>query len=66
MENTCKPFMTIKEACNYTGLSQGFLRRGVKDGSIPAVSVGAKYMINMRLFFEKMDKESEAANDKMA
>ena len=35
-----KPFMKIKEACAVTGLSQIYLRRGVRDGTIPHIVSG--------------------------
>ena len=56
-----KPFMSIKEACTFTGLSQHFLRQGVKDGSIPFLMAGSKYMINVPRLLEKLDRESVAA-----
>lgn len=52
------PFLTIKEACAVTGLSQFFLRRGVRDGSIPHVTVGippnCKYYINVPALLEQL------------
>lgn len=53
-----KPFLNIRETCNLTGLSQRFLREGCKTGSIPHVMSGNVYMINIRLLYEAMDKES--------
>lgn len=61
-----KPFMSIKEACMYTGLSQGYLRKGVNDGTIPAIRSGVKILINVPLLMEKLNRESEKevlAND---
>ncbi len=57
MDNV-KPFLTIREACNYTGLSQHFLRDGCKAGWIPHVKSGNIYMINIRLLLETMDDMS--------
>ena len=42
-----QPFVTIERACEVTGLSQAFLRRGVKDGSVPHVKSGRVYLVNV-------------------
>lgn len=42
-----KPFQKIPEACRTTGLSQYFLRKGCKDGSIPHIKSGPTYYINV-------------------
>lgn len=45
------PFQKITDACRTTGLSTFYLRRGVRDGSIPHVTVGVppncKYYVNV-------------------
>ena len=41
------PFQKIPEACKTTGLSQYFLRRGCRDGSIPCVKSGTVYLVNV-------------------
>ena len=37
-----KPYMTIQEACKYTGLSQHYLRQGCRDNTVPHIMAGAK------------------------
>lgn len=54
-----KVFCSIKEACAETGLSQYYLRRGCKAGTIPHVVVGTKFMINLPLLLKKMDEASQ-------
>ena len=57
-----KPFMKIKEACAVTGLSQIYLRRGVRDGTIPHIVSGPKnngkgtgtYYINMPALLKQL------------
>lgn len=57
-----KPFMKIKEACAVTGLSQIYLRRGVRDGTIPHIVSGPEisgkghgtYFINMPLLLKQL------------
>ena len=52
-------FMSIPEAAKYTGLAACFIRKGVKDGTIPAINAGKKYLVNIPLMIEKLNKESE-------
>ena len=60
MGQITKPFMTLKEACSYTGLSIGWLRRGCKDGSVPHIVIGsgAKYLVNMPMLLEQLNRDS--------
>lgn len=53
-----KPFMTLKEACSFTGLSVYFLRNGVKDGSVPHIKAGNRYLVNVPLLIERLNRES--------
>lgn len=48
------PFQKIPEASRTTGLSQFFLRRGCKDGSIPCIKSGTVYMINVPALLRKL------------
>ena len=41
------PFQKIPDACRTTGLSQYYLRKGCKDGSIPHIKSGPTYYINV-------------------
>lgn len=51
------PFMKIKDACKVTGLSCYFLRRGVKDGSIPHIKSGTVYLINISALLRQLGAE---------
>lgn len=51
------PFMKIKDACKITGLSCYFLRRGVKDGSIPHIKSGTVYLINIPALLRQLGAE---------
>ena len=53
-----KPYLTIRETCNLTGLSQHFLREGCKTGEIPHFMSGNVYMINISLLKEYLDEKS--------
>lgn len=48
------PFQKIPEACKTTGLSQYYLRKGCKDGSIPHIKSGPTYYINVPELLEKL------------
>ena len=55
------PFMKIKDACRATGLSQFYLRRGIKDGSVPYVQSGnGTYYVNIPALLHKLGAESGA------
>lgn len=56
MNNT--PFLSIKDAATVTGLSQKYLRQGVRSGEIPHICAGAKYMINVPALMEKLNAQS--------
>ena len=54
MAGTEKVFQTIREACETTGLSQFYLRRGCKDGTIPHVMSGQTYYIDVPAMLDKL------------
>ena len=49
------PFQSITDTVKTTGLSAYYLRRGIKDGSVPCVKSGAKYLINVPRLLESLD-----------
>ena len=55
MPNT--PYLKIKDACTATGLSQYFLRRGCRDGSIPCVKSGTTFYVNVPALLDKLASE---------
>lgn len=54
------PFQKIPEAARTTGLSTYFLRRGVRDGTVPHVKSGTVYLVNVPALLRKLDAESNA------
>lgn len=52
------PFQKIPEAYKTTGLSQYFLRKGCKDGSIPHIRSGPTYYIDVPVLLRKLGGES--------
>ncbi len=51
------PFQKIPDACKTTGLSQYFLRKGCKDGSVPHIKSGPTYYINVPALLKKLEAE---------
>ena len=48
------PFMKIRDACQATGLSQFYLRKGCKDGTIPHIKSGDTYYINVPALLKQL------------
>lgn len=59
------PFQRIPQAAETTGLSQYYLRRGCKDGSIPHIRSGNVYLINIPALMKKLGSAewSDGEND---
>ena len=52
------PYQSIPETTKTTGLGIPFLRKGCRDGSIPHIKVGQKYMINVPLLLQQLEAQS--------
>lgn len=52
--NKITPFQKIPDACRTTGLSQYYLRKGCKAGTIPHVKSGTVYFINVPALLEQL------------
>lgn len=50
-----KPFATIREAAEITGLSECYFRRGVKSGTVPHIRSGVKYLVRLPQFLAQLD-----------
>ena len=53
MERICssldgKRFLSIRDAATVTGLSQFYLRNGCRDGSVPCIRSGRKYLVDVQ------------------
>lgn len=53
-----KLFMSVRELSRASGISEAYIRKGIKDGSIPVIWSGSKANVNVRLFLEQLDQES--------
>lgn len=51
--------VSVKEAVKCTGMSEHFIRENLKNGKIPHIAVGKKYLINLPLFNEWLMNESQ-------
>ena len=50
-----KPFLSIRDACDETGLSMFYIRKGSKEGKIDAIQSGTKYFVNMPRLMEALN-----------
>lgn len=51
------PFLRIRETAIKTGLSEYFLRKGCRDGSISCVKSGSVYFINVPKLLHSLEIE---------
>lgn len=51
-----KPYLTIRQAARYSGISEYFIRNGAKNGLIPHIMCGNRYMINYEKFLSMMEE----------
>ena len=56
-------FQKIAEACRTTGLSQYFLRRGCKNGTVPHIKSGSTYYINVPELLGQLNADGSAARN---
>lgn len=48
-------FVGVKECCEITGLSEYFMRNAIREGLIPVLKSGRRYLVDMNKLAEKMD-----------
>ena len=54
------PFQKIAEASKITGLSQYYLRRGCRDGSIPHPKSGQAFFVNVPALLRQLGADGGA------
>jgi len=59
-----QPYQKIQDACRTTGLSQFFLRKGCRDGTIPCIRSGRTYYIDIPALLEKLGTENQQKEGK--
>ena len=55
---TDKQFLTITETVMETGFSKRFIRAGIKNGTVPFIKSGNRFLINVPRLLEKLDNQS--------
>ena len=60
VKNHDVPFLKIAEASCATGLSQHYLRKGCRDGSVPHVMSGTVYLVNVPALLRKLNADGGA------
>lgn len=48
------PFMSIEDAATFTGLSQYYLRKGIRKNEIPHICCGTTYKVNVPKLLDQM------------
>ena len=56
--NVSTPYQKIPDACRSTGLSQYYLRKGCKDGTVPHIRSGTVYLVDVPALLEKLRREA--------
>lgn len=61
MERICsnldsRRFLSIRDAATVTGLSQFYLRNGCRDGSVPCIMSGRKFLVDVQALNALFDK----------
>ncbi len=59
MDYQGKMFLTIKETAQLTGISQYYLRNGCRSGSVPHIMSGSRFLINVPMLLDSMNRESK-------
>ena len=52
------PFMTIRAAARFTGISENFLRTMQKKGQLPGISCGVSFKVNVPVLLAQLNEES--------
>ncbi len=60
MQTNTAPYQKFAQASKTTGLSQYFLRKGCKDGSIPHIRSGTTYYVNVPALLEQFNRGGAA------
>lgn len=53
------PFQSPVGTARITGLSVNFIRAGCRDGTIPHIRVGNDVRVNVPLFLEQLNRQSQ-------
>ena len=61
MTEKVTPYQKIPEASKTTGLSQYFLRKGCREGTVPHIKSGTVYMIDVPALLQKLGQQSQMA-----
>lgn len=56
--NADRPFQTIAEAAQTTGLSQFFIRKACHEGTCPHIKAGKTFMVNVPMLVQQLNEQS--------
>lgn len=63
VERDCRTYMSIRQAAQVTGLGESYIRKGVKNKTVPGFYVageGSKFMVNVPLLLKQLDMQSKS------
>ena len=55
------PYQSISGTSRITGLAQGYIRDGCKQGIVPHIMCGSEYRVNIPLFLQQLEAEATAS-----
>ena len=58
-EKGIKPFMSIKDAAEAVGISEGFLRKMHRGGELPGFYTGNKFNVDVASLVKKLRERSK-------
>lgn len=53
-----KMFLKTRPLSRLTGVSESYIRRGLRDGTIPYIRVGRDFLIPVQPFIDRLDDEA--------
>ena len=57
-----KPYMSIREAARFTGLSESLLRGMQKRGTLPGIFSGRKFCVNVPALLAQIENRNTGAS----
>ena len=58
-----KSYMSIREAARETGLSEHYIREGVREGRLPFLYSGRKALVNVPLMLRKLEAKMDVEEE---
>ena len=56
-----KRFLSVRETARATGLGEAYIRRGLKQGTIPHLMTGKKVLVNVPMLVQRLEEQCRTA-----